>query len=146
MVQSQEEILLGTKRTQLFFIIRAFFILLAIRGAYVLIMEELGEGSLAKSYPILTYLGLMGTFIIIDSRVTIRNKHLYLIKGLTEFVAILLLLIASSFVSKWVSGIIPLSQIFFAMILSASLDAIATNWRFGPTMLRESQSSSPQTF
>ncbi len=133
-VQSQEEILLGTKRTQLFFIIRSFFILLAIRGAYVLIMGKVGDGSLEKSYPILTYLGLMGAFIIIDSRATIRNKHLYLVKGLTEFVAILLLLIASSFISKWVSGIIPLPQIFFAMILSASLGALATNWRFGPTM------------
>ncbi|MCK5675697.1 MAG: hypothetical protein KAH99_01625 [Verrucomicrobia bacterium] len=133
-IPSQEEVILGTKRTQLFFIIRSFFILLAIQGAYALIMGKTGEGSMAKSYPILTYLGFMGAIIIIDSRATIRNKHLYLIKGLAEMAAILALLIASFFVSKWVKPFIPLPQIFFAMLLSATLGSLLKNWRFGPTM------------
>jgi len=133
-VPSQEEVILGTKRTQLFFIIRSFFILLAIQGAYTLIMGKTGAGSMAKAYPILTYLGFMGAIIIIDSQATIRNKHLYLIKGLTEMVVILALLIASFFVSKWVAALIPLPQIFFAMILSATLGFLMRNWRFGPTM------------
>jgi len=133
-IPSQDEVILGTKRTQLFFIIRSFFILLAIQGAYALIMGKTGAGSIAKSYPILTYLGFMGAIIIIDSQATIRNKHLYLIKGLTEMVGILALLIASLFVSKWVAALIPLPQIFFAMILSATLGFFMRSWRFGPTM------------
>ena len=133
-VPAQEEVILGTKRTQLFFIIRAFFILLAIQGAYVMILGNSGEGMLGKGYPILTYLGMMGAMIIIDSQATIRNKPLYLIKGFTEMVAILVLLIASLFVSRWFSSLIPLPQIFFAMILSASLGFIFVRWHFGPTM------------
>ena len=80
-IPSQDEVILGTKRTQLFFIVRAFFILLAIQGAYALIMRQTGDGAIAKAYPILTYLGLMGAMIIIDSRATIRNKPLYLHQG-----------------------------------------------------------------
>ncbi len=134
MTPSQEEVILGTQRTQLFFIVRSFFILLAIQGAYTMIMGKTGDGSIAKSYPILTYMGFMGAVIIIDSRATIRNKHLYLIKGVTEMAAILVLLIASFFISKWAAALIPLPQIFFAMILSATLGALLKNWRFGPTM------------
>ena len=134
MMPSEEEVLLGTKRTQLFFIVRSFFILLAIDGAYALIMGRSGEELMAKSYPVLTYMGFMGAVIIIDSRATIRNKHLYLIKGVAEMVVILALLIASFFISKWAAALIPLPQIFFAMILSATLGALLKNWRFGPTM------------
>jgi hypothetical protein len=133
-IPSQEEVILGTKRTQLFFIIRSFFTLLAIQGAYTLIMGAKEGDSISKSYPILTYLGLMGAMIIIDARATIKNKHLYLMKGFLEMIAILGLLIGSYFISKGIKGLIPLPQIFFAMILSASLGFIMVRWRFGPTM------------
>lgn len=133
-VPSQQEVILGTKRTQLFFIVRAFFILLAIQGAYALILGQIGDGLLAKAYPILTYLGLMGALIIIDSRATIRNKHLYLIKGFVEMAAILALLLASHFISQWAAAVIPLPQIFFVMILSSTLGFLFMKWHFGPTV------------
>lgn len=133
-IPSEEEVILGTKRTQFFFIIRAFFVLLAIQGAYTIIMGQTGDGPISKSYPILTYLGLMGALIIIDSRATIRNKPLYLIKGFAEMLGILALLIASFFVSRWVAVLIPLPQIFFAMLLSAGLGFLLVKWHFGPTM------------
>ncbi len=135
-VLSEDEVLLGTKRTQLFFILRSFFILLALKGAYEMIMSSGDKSDVAKAYPILTYLGLMGAMIIIDSRATIRNKPLYLIKGVTEMVAILVLLIAAKYISLWMKdlGWIPLPQIFFTMILASSLGFSLPKWRFGPTI------------
>jgi hypothetical protein len=133
-IPSEEEVILGTKRTQLFFIIRSFFILIAIQGAYTIIMGETGEGPLSQAYPILTYLGLMGAVIIIDSKAKIKNKSQYLLKGFFEMIMILGLLIASYFISMWIKNIIPLPQIFFAMLLSAGFGFIFSNWVFGPTM------------
>ena len=133
-IPSEEEIILGTKRTQLFFIVRSFFILIAIQGAYTIIMGKTGDSPLTQAYPILTYLGLMGAMIIIDSKAKITNKSLYLIKGFFEMIAILCLLMASYFISMWIKPIIPLPQIFFAMLLSAGFGFIFSNWRFGPTM------------
>jgi hypothetical protein len=135
-VPSEDEVLLGTKRTQLFFIIRSFFILLALKGAYTLIVGMKDGSAVPKAYPILTYLGLMGALIIIDSRATIRNKPLYLIKGVTEMLVVLAVLIASYHISAWMKAmeLIQLPQIFFAMILSSSMGFMLPKWRFGPTM------------
>ncbi len=133
-VPSEEEVLLGTKRTQLFFIVRSFFVLLAIQGAYAIIMGQAGNDPIGQSYPILTYLGLMGAMIIIDPKATVHDKPLYLIKGFVEMISILALLIASFFVSKWFALIIPLPQIFFAMLISATCGFFLVKWRFGPTM------------
>ncbi|MBT7170859.1 MAG: hypothetical protein HN909_03715, partial [Phycisphaerales bacterium] len=135
-VPSEEEVLLGTKRTQLFFILRSFFILLALKCAYTMIVGMKDGAPVPKTYPIMTYLGLMGSLIIIDSRATIRNKPLYLIKGITEMLVVLAVLIAALHISKWMktSGLIPLPQIFFAMIISSSMGFLLPKWRFGPTM------------
>ncbi len=133
-IPSEDEILLGTKRTQLFFIVRSFFILIAIQGAYSIIMGKTGTSGFSQAYPILTYLGLMGAMIIIDSKAKIKNKSLYLVKGFAEIIGILALLIASYFISIWVKNIIPLPQIFFAMLLSAGMGFIFVKWHFGPTM------------
>ncbi len=133
-IQSQDEILLGTKRTQLYFIIRSFFILMAVQGAYAMIMGYADDDPLAKVYPILTYLGVIGTVIIIDPAATIKNKPLYILKGLIEMVAILGLLVLSKGISFGIRNVIPLPQIFFAMLLSATCGFIFVKWHFGPTM------------
>jgi len=133
-IPSEDEVILGTKRTQLFFIIRSFFILIAIQGAYTIIMGNTGSGPLSKAYPILTYLGLMGAVIIIDSKAKIKNKSLYIFKGFFEMIVILCLLILSYLISIWIKNLIPLPQIFFAMLTSAGLGFIFVKWKFGPTM------------
>lgn len=133
-IPSEEEVILGTKRTQLFFIVRSFFILIAVQGSYTIIMGNAGTGPLAKAYPILTYLGLMGAVIIIDSKAKISSKSLYISKGIIEMAAILVLLILSYFISQWVKNLIPLPHIFFAMLLSAGLGFLLVKWKFGPTM------------
>lgn len=133
-IPSEEEVILGTKRTQLFFIIRSFFILIAVQGAYTLVMGGTGGGSLSQAFPILTYFGLMGAIILIDPKAKIKNKSQYLLKGFFEMVIILGLLVASYFISISIKNIIPLPQIFFAMLLSAGFGFIFFNWTFGPTM------------
>jgi hypothetical protein len=133
-IPSEEEVILGTKRTQLFFIVRSFFILIAIQGAYTIIMGKTGDNPLSQAYPILTYLGLMGAMILIDPKAIIKHKSQYLIKGFFEMLMILGLLMASYFISAGIKSIIPLPQIFFAMLLSAGLGFIFSSWKFGPTM------------
>ncbi len=138
---SEDEVILGTKRTQLFFIVRSFFVLLAIQGAYMLIKPLITgvvdeEDPLSKAYPIITWMGLMGAMIIIDSKAKITSKRLYLVKGLCEMAAILGLLVASLCIKRLFAslGWIPLPQIFFAMLLSCSAGMLLANWRFGPAM------------
>ncbi len=131
---SEEEVLLGTKRTELFFIIRSFFILLAIQGAFTIIKGIPANDPIGSAYPVLTYLGVIGALILIDSKAKISNKSLYLIKGFVEMSVILVLLLLTSVISIWIKPIIALPQIFFAMLLSAGLGFILSSWRFGPTM------------
>jgi hypothetical protein len=133
-IPSEDEVILGTKRTQLFFIIRSFFILIAIQGAYTIIMGNYGTGPLSQAYPVLTYLGLMGAVILIDSKAKIKNKSMYLVKGFVEMIAILCLMILSLLISRWVKNFISLPQIFFAMLSSAGLGFVFVKWKFGPTM------------
>ncbi|MGL1890675.1 MAG: hypothetical protein OCD02_03565 [Spirochaetaceae bacterium] len=131
---SEEEIILGTKRTELFFIVRSFFILLAIQGTFTIIKGVAGNDPIGSAYPLLTYLGIIGALILIDSKAKIKNKSLYLGKGFLEMCMILILLLISYGISIWVKPLIALPQIFFAMLLSAGLGYIFSNWRFGPTM------------
>jgi hypothetical protein len=133
-IPSQDEILLGTKRTQFYFIIRSFFILMAVQGAYSMIMGHSENDPLTGVYPLLTYLGVIGAVIIVDPQATIKNKPLYILKGVVEMVVILAVLMLSKVVSIGIKGVIPLPQIFFAMLISAGCGFIFVKWHFGPTM------------
>lgn len=133
-VPSDEEIILGTKRTQLVFIVRSFFILLGIEGIKRLILGVPSDDQLAKFYPIIAYIGIAGSIILIDYKATIKNKSQYIRKGIYEIFVILIILIVSANIAQWIKPIIALPQIFFAMILSAAIGAILSNWKFGPTL------------
>ncbi|MEW6662403.1 MAG: hypothetical protein ACOY9Y_08760 [Bacillota bacterium] len=133
-IPSQEEVILGTKRTQLVFLIRAFFILLGIEGAKRLIIGAGAGDPLGKYYPLIAYIGLVGSIILIDYKATVKNKPLYIRKGLAEIVAILGVLLGSHYIAQAVKPVIALPQIFFAMILAASLGTILSRWQFGPTL------------
>lgn len=133
LVESDEEVVLGTRRTQLVYIVRSFFILLGIEGIYRILMGYPTDGPLGNSYLLLAYIGIVGSIVLIDYKAKISNKQLYIRKGLTEIILILAILIASSFVAQWIKPIIGLPQIFFAMMISAGLGAIFSNWKFGPT-------------
>ena len=132
-VPSTEETVLGTGRTQLIFIIRSFFLLIGIEALYRLILG-LSFSDLSRFYPVIAYLGLVGSVILIDHKARVANKRLYIKMGLAEVAAILGILLASHSIAVWIRQMIALPQIFFAMILSAGLGAVMYRWRFGPTI------------
>jgi hypothetical protein len=133
-VHSKEEVVLGTNSTQLFFIIRTFFLLLGIEGFNRLLLGIGGNDILGKYYPLITYIGMVGAIILIDHKATVKNKPLYIRKGVYEIGSILAVLFISFHIAKFVKPFIALPQIFFAMVLSASLGVILYRWSAGPTV------------
>lgn len=133
-VQSTEEIFLGTKFTQFMFIIRAFFILIGIESLKRAIVGFQTGGMIDKFYPLLGYLGIVASIILIDYRAKIENKSVYIRKGIIETGLILAILITSYYIAQWIKQYIALPEIFFAMIISVSMGAVFSSWRFGPTI------------
>ncbi|WP_026688917.1 hypothetical protein [Alteribacter aurantiacus] len=133
-VPSDEEVILGTSRTQLFFILRAFFLLFGIQGLMHIILGTGSEDMLASYYPLVAWIGLVGAVILIDNKAKITDKHQYLRKGVFEIVAIIGILMGSYYVAQAVAPIIALPQIFFAMMIAAGLGAVFYQWTFGPTL------------
>ncbi len=132
--QSNDEIFLGTKFTQFMFLIRSFFILIGIESIKRAIVGHTTGDPLDKFYPILGYLGLVASIILIDYRAKITNRSLYIRKGLLETAIIIGVLLISYYIAVWIRPLIALPEIFFAMIISVSLGMIFSNWRFGPTI------------
>lgn len=130
----EDEILLGTKNTQFVFIIRAFFILMGIEGVKRLILGFDGNDPLSQFYPIIAYMGLAGAVILIDPKAVVKNKSAYIRKGVLEILAIIGILLLSSWIASTIEPVIALPQIFFAMMISAALGAILSEWKFGPTL------------
>lgn len=132
-IPSQEEVLLGTRRTQLVFIIRALFILLGIEGIRRIFLGSPPDDPLGNYYPLVAYIGIMASIIFIDYKAIIKNKPVYIKKGILEIIVITAILVSIHYISLWIKPIIPLPQIFFAMIISSSLGWIFSNWQAGPT-------------
>lgn len=133
-IPSQEEMFLGTKFTQFMFLIRAFFILIGIESMKRVIIGHNTNEPLDAFYPLLGYLGLVGSIILIDYRAKITNKPVYIRKGIVETAAILGILLLSFYISKAVKPFIALPEIFFAMIFSVVAGMLFSNWKFGPTV------------
>jgi hypothetical protein len=133
-VPSDEEMFLGTKFTQFMFLIRSFFVLIGIESLKRVIVGHTNNEPLDNFYPLLGYLGLVGSIILIDYRAKITNKPVYIRKGLLETASILMILVLSWFIAQWIRPIIALPEIFFAMILSVCMGMIFSSWKFGPTI------------
>ncbi|MBE0700112.1 MAG: hypothetical protein IH571_00340, partial [Acholeplasmataceae bacterium] len=129
---NENEVILGTKGTQLVFIVRAYFILVGIEGLKRILLGD-SSSSLAIFYPLIAFFGIAGSLILIDSKAKIVNKHQYLIRGIVEILGILAVLVLSYHISAWVKELIALPQIFFAMVISSTLGMVFSNWRGGPT-------------
>lgn len=131
-VLNEEEVVLGTKRTQLIFLIRAFFILIGILSVYRIIFQV--SGSLSKVYPLLIFFGAAISIILIDSKAKIDDKRHYLMRGITEYCIITVILILGKIIAQFVNPVIGLPVIFFAMLISSGLGMIFSDWRAGPTV------------
>ncbi len=131
-IYCMDETVLGTGRTQLVFIIRAFFLLLGIEAISKYLLGLSPNDTLGRYYPLIAYLGLVISTILIDNRAIIDNKQAYLRRGLVEIIGLLLVLIAAYYVSVWVRPIVALPQIFFVMIFSSGLGTVFYRLRHGP--------------
>lgn len=135
MTPSKEEVVLGTSSTQLFFIIRAFFILVGIETAHVLLSGRTFNFALGGSYLLFAYVSLVLAVIFIDSRAKLAgSKQVYIRKGVVEILAIILVLKISLHLAAWIEPWIALPQIFFAMIISSALGMALPKWKLGPTL------------
>ncbi len=130
---STEEVVLGTGRTQLIFIIRSFFLLIGIEALYRTLLGD-DSGELGRFYPLIAYLGLIISVILIDHKARVANKRRYIVMGLIEVASIVAILLGSRSIALWVEPLIALPQIFFCMILASGLGALLYRWRFGPTI------------
>ncbi len=133
-VPSSNELFLGTKQTQFSYLIRAFFILIGIEGTKRLLLGTSPGDPLTSFYPLIAYLGFVGSVVLIDFGAVIKEKRLYLQKGVLEFGLILSVLLISNYVALFIKPLIGLPQIFFAMIISATAGMIFSKWVFGPTL------------
>ncbi|MBS4014523.1 MAG: hypothetical protein KGZ97_12350 [Bacteroidetes bacterium] len=133
-IPSDDEMFLGTKFTQFMFLIRSFFILIGIESLKRVITGNTNNEPLDNFYPLLGYLGIVGSIILIDYRAKIKNKHVYIRKGMIETAMILGILVLSWHISTLIRPHIALPEIFFAMILSVSAGLLLPNWKFGPTI------------
>ena len=133
-IPSEEEMFLGTKFTQFMFLIRSFFVLVGIESMKRVIIGYSNNEPLDAFYPLLGYLGLVGSIILIDYRAKIFNKPVYIRKGIIETALILGVLTLSWYIASWIRPVIALPEIFFAMILSVTFGMIFSKWKFGPTI------------
>ena len=133
-IPSEEELFLGTKFTQFMFIIRAFFILIGIESLRRVILGIQSSEAIDRFYPLLGYMGIVGSVILIDYKAKITNKASYVRKGVIETALILGILLASFFIAQLIRPYIALPEIFFAMFLSVFMGMIFINWKFGPTI------------
>jgi len=131
---STDEILLGTRFTQFVFLVRAFFILVGIESLRRVIIGYSNNEPLDNFYPLLGYLGLVGSIILIDYRAKINNKPIYIRKGVIETIIIIGILVLSFYFAQWIRPVIALPEIFFAMVLSVTTGMIFSSWKFGPTL------------
>ncbi len=132
-VYSSEETILGTRRTQFYFLIRSFFILIGIEGIVRLFIGAGAADPISHFYPLIAYVGVCGAIILIDNKATIKAKGAYIRKGLYEIIMIVAVLLLSHHIATAIKPVIALPQIFFAMLISAGLGMLFSNWIMGPT-------------
>jgi hypothetical protein len=133
-VPSSKELFLGTKATQFMFLIRGFFILTGIEAFRRLFIGYAAGVPLDQFYPLIGYIGLVASVILIDHRAKITNKAVYIRKGIVETAITILILYTAYHIAVWVRPVIALPEIFFAMILSVGLGMIMVRWQLGPTI------------
>jgi hypothetical protein len=133
-VYSKDEVTLGTGRTQMVFVLRAFFLLLGMEGLVRLVAGIDGGGHLPRYYPMIAYMGLVVSTVFVDNRAVIRDKQRYLRKGVMEMAGLLIVLLVSYEISVAIRPFIALPQIFFAMIVASGAGAVFYRWHHGPAI------------
>jgi hypothetical protein len=131
-VLNDKEVVLGTGRTQLVFIVRSFFVLLGV-DATVRVLLGIGGGQ-EEILPLLAYLGLVFAVILIDPAARVADKRSYLGKGVLELILLILVLAGAAFVADGVREIAAFPPIFFAMLIAVALGWFCPRWTHGPAV------------
>lgn len=131
-VLNKTEVILGTGRTQLFFIVRAFFVLLGVDAAVRVLLGTGGER--ATILPLLAYLGLVFAAIVIDPSAQVDNKRRYLGKGALELALLIVALVVAAVLAARVREVAAFPPIFFAMLMAIALGWASPQWRHGPAL------------
>ncbi|WP_413895322.1 hypothetical protein [Rhodoferax sp.] len=129
---NKTEVILGTGRTQLFFIVRAFFVLLGVDATVRVLLGSGGER--AGILPLLAYLGLVFAAIAIDPSAQVDNKRRYLGKGALELLLLVLALVSAALMAARVRETAAFPPIFFAMLMAVMLGWACPRWRHGPAL------------
>jgi hypothetical protein len=133
-IYALDEVTLGTGRTHLVFVLRAFFLLLGMEGLVRLVVGFDPGDHLPRYYPMIAYMGLVVATVFVDNRAKITNRQRYLRKGVVEMVGLLLVLVVSYHISALIRPVIALPQIFFAMVLASGAGAMLYRWHHGPSI------------
>lgn len=133
-VYATDQVFLGTGRTHLVFIARSFFLLLGMEALTRTILGNVPDTTLGRYYPVIAYMGMVVSFILIDNKATILNKRVYLRKGVVEMVGLMGVLLVGYEISVLIRPLIALPQIFFVMILACALGAWLYKWAHGPAI------------
>lgn len=133
-VYSMEHVFFGTARTHVVFIARSFFLLLGMEALVRTALGNVPDTTLGRYYPLIAYMGLVISVILIDNKATIANKRTYLRKGVFEMAGLFAVLAVGYLLAGWIREMIALPAIFFVMLVACGLGAIMHEWNHGPAV------------
>lgn len=121
---------IGTTMTHFYYIVRALLLLVGLDTA---VRAIVGNDPLSF-YPLLSYICLIGSTIIVENKTIKGDKKHYIRQGFFETATILVILIITYGLSSWVQPFFTLPQGFFAMLIACPLGMIFYKWKHGPTI------------
>ncbi len=133
-IYAKEEFFVGTQRTQTFFVLRAFFVLLGLEALTRSLAGTVPGTPLAAYYPLIAYVGIVIAVIFIDPKASISSRQRYLARGVLELLGTTGLLLLGHWLAVLIGPAIALPRIFFVMLLAAGLGAVLPRWSHGPTI------------
>jgi len=126
------EVIPGTDRSQLFAILRAFFVLMGVEAAVRALMGTGGEK--AAVLPLIAYLGLILAAITLDAGTRVADKRRFLGRGVLELAVLIAVLLAAALLARELRALAAFPPIFFAMLIAVGLGWVWHDWQHGPAL------------
>jgi hypothetical protein len=131
-VPDTTEVILGTGRTQLFFIARAFFVLLGVDAISRLLLGT--GGNLTPVLPLLAFLGVVFATILVDPAAQVDDRRRYLARGILEIALLVGAIVLATLAARQTEPLAAFPPIFFAMLMAVALGWAFPRWRHGPSL------------
>lgn len=132
MTADATEVIPGTDRSQLFAILRAFFVLMGIDAAVRALLGTGGEK--AAVMPLIAYLGLILAAITLDAGSRVADKRRFLGKGVLELAVLIAVLAVAALLAREARDLAAFPPIFFAMLIAVALGWVWHDWQHGPAL------------